>query len=198
MSESRAPSERSGFNASAWALNHKPLIGFLMVIALFAGLRAYQNLGRDEDPPFTIKVMVVRAMWPGADAEQTAKQLTDRLEKPLESLQYLDFVSSYTKPGESTIMVTLRDDTPPGAVPDQWYQVRKKLGDIRGQLPQGAVGPFFNDDFGDVYGVVYALTSDGFTYRELRDQAEFIRRSEEHTSELQSRRDLVCRLLLEK
>ena len=167
--------EHGGFNASAWALNHKPLIGFLMVIALFAGFRAYQDLGRDEDPPFTIKVMVVRAMWPGADAEQTAKQLTDRLEKPLESLQYLDFVSSYTKPGESTIMVTLRDDTPPKAVPDQWYQVRKKLGDIRGQLPQGAIGPFFNDDFGDVYGVIYALTSDGFTYRELRDQAEFIR-----------------------
>jgi len=171
----RGPSEHGGFNASAWALNHKPLIGFLMVIALFAGFRAYQDLGRDEDPPFTIKLMVVRAMWPGADAEQTAKQLTDRLEKPLESLQYLDFVSSYTKPGESTIMVTLRDDTPPGAVPDQWYQVRKKLGDIRGQLPQGAIGPFFNDDFGDVYGVIYALTSDGFTYRELRDQAEFIR-----------------------
>src|SRR5689334_15767596 len=175
MSKSGARSEHSGFNASAWALNHKPLIGFLMVIALFAGLRAYQHLGRDEDPPFTIKVMVVRAMWPGADAEQTAKQLTDRLEKPLESLQYLDFVSSYTKPGESTIMVTLRDNTPPKVVPDQWYQVRKKLGDIRGQLPQGAIGPFFNDDFGDVYGVIYALTSDGFTYRELRDQAEFIR-----------------------
>jgi multidrug efflux pump subunit AcrB len=175
MSDARSPAERGGFNASAWALNHKPLIGFLMVIALFAGFRAYEGLGRDEDPPFTIKVMVVRAMWPGADAEQTAKQLTDRLEKPLESLEYLDFVSSYTKPGESTIMVTLRDNTPPKAVPDQWYQVRKKLGDIRGQLPQGAIGPFFNDDFGDVYGVIYALTSDGFTYRELRDQAEFIR-----------------------
>ena len=146
-----------------------------MVIALLAGLRAYKDLGRDEDPPFTIKTMVVRAFWPGADANQTAKQLTDRLEKPLESLQYLDFVTSYTKPGEATIMVNLRDSTPPSAVPDQWYQVRKKLGDIRGQLPQGAIGPFFNDDFGDVYGVIYALTSDGFTYRELRDQAEFIR-----------------------
>src|SRR5689334_22892654 len=175
MSKSGARSEHSGFNASAWALNHKPLIGFLMVIALFAGFRAYQDLGRDEDPPFTIKVMVVRAMWPGADAEQTAKQLTDRLEKPLESLEYLDFVTSYTKPGEATLMVTLRDNTPPKVVPDQWYQVRKKLGDIRGQLPQGAIGPFFNDDFGDVYGVIYALTTDGFTYRELRDQAEYIR-----------------------
>jgi multidrug efflux pump subunit AcrB len=163
------------FNASAWALAHKPLVGFLMVIALFAGLRAYNDLGREEDPPFTIKTMVVRALWPGADAVQTAKQLTDRLEKPLESLEYVDFITSYTKPGEATLMVNLRDSTPPSAVPDQWYQVRKKIGDIRGQLPQGTIGPFFNDDFGDVYGVIYALTSDGFTYRELRDQAEFIR-----------------------
>jgi multidrug efflux pump subunit AcrB len=176
MSEAHgAHQEHGGFNLSAWALTHKPLIGFLMVIALLAGVRAYNGLGRDEDPPFTIKTMVVRAFWPGADAIQTAKQLTDRLEKPLESLEYLDFVTSYTKPGEATIMVNLRDNTPPKAVPDQWYQVRKKLGDIRGQLPQGAVGPLFNDDFGDVYGVIYALTSDGFTYRELRDQAEFIR-----------------------
>ncbi len=168
-------SEHGAFNLSAWALNHKPLVGFLMVVALFAGFRAYADLGRDEDPPFTIKTMIVRAVWPGADAEQTAKQLTERLEKPLESLEYLDFVTSYTKPGEATVMINLRDSTPPSAVPGQWYQVRKKLGDIRGQLPQGALGPFFNDDFGDVYGVIYALTTDGFTYRELRDQAEFIR-----------------------
>jgi multidrug efflux pump subunit AcrB len=163
------------FNLSAWALRHKPLIGFMMVVMLLAGLRAYNNLGRDEDPPFTVKTMIVRALWPGADASQMAKQVTDRLEKPLESLQYVDFISSYTKPGEATIMLTLRDSAPPGVVPDQWYQVRKKIGDIRGQLPQGVIGPFFNDDFGDVYGVVYALTSDGFTYRELRDQAEYIR-----------------------
>src|SRR5882672_6924550 len=176
MSAAPAGDESHGaFNLSAWALTHKPLIGFLMVIALLAGLRAYKDLGRDEDPPFTIKTMVVHAVWPGADATQTAKQVTDRLEKPLESLEFIDFVTSYTKPGEATLMVNLRDSTPPAAVPDQWYQVRKKLGDIRGQLPQGAAGPFFNDDFGDVYGVIYALTSDGFTYRELRDQAEFIR-----------------------
>jgi len=170
-----APGERGAFNLSAWALTHKPLIGFLMVIALLAGFRAYMDLGRDEDPPFTIKTMVVRAMWPGADAIQTTKQLTDRIEKPLESLEFVDFVTSYTKPGEATIMVNLRDDTPPEAVPGQWYLVRKKIGDIKGTLPQGSIGPFFNDDFGDVYGVIYALTSDGFTYRELRDQAEFIR-----------------------
>ncbi len=164
-----------GFNASAWALTHKPFVGFMMVLLLLAGFLAYSSLGRDEDPPFTMKVMIVRALWPGADAEQTAKQVTDRLEKSLESLQWLDVVTSYTKPGESTLMVTLLDRTPPDQVPDQWYQVRKKLGDMRGQLPQGALGPFFNDDFGDVYGVIYALTSDGFSYRELRDYAEFIR-----------------------
>jgi multidrug efflux pump len=173
--DAEAEHVRGAFNLSAWALEHKPFIGFMMVIALLAGVLAYQNLGRDEDPPFTVKTMVVRAYWPGADATQTAKQLTDRLEKPLESLEYIDVVSSYTKPGEATILVNLRDSTPPAAVPGQWYQVRKKLGDIRGTLPQGAVGPFFNDDFGDVYGVIYALTSDGFTYRELRDQAEYIR-----------------------
>jgi multidrug efflux pump subunit AcrB len=164
-----------GFNASAWALTHKSFVGFLMVLFLLAGFTAYRNLGRDEDPPFTIKVMIVRALWPGADAQQMAKQVTDRLEKTLESLQYLDTVSSYTKPGESTLMVILQDSTPPSAVPDQWYQVRKKIGDIRGTLPNGVLGPFFNDDFGDVYGVIYGLTSDGFSYRELRDKAEFIR-----------------------
>jgi multidrug efflux pump len=167
--------EHGRFNLSAWALTHKPLIGFMMAVALLAGIRAYNDLGRDEDPPFTVKAMIVRAYWPGADAVQTAKQVTDRLEKPLESLEHIDFVTSYTKPGEATITVTLRDNTPPTAVPEQWYQVRKKIGDIKGQLPQGTIGPFFNDDFGDVYGVIYALTSDGFTYRELRDQAEFIR-----------------------
>jgi multidrug efflux pump len=164
-----------GFNASAWALEHKSLVGFLMILSLFAGVTAYQSLGRDEDPPFTIKAMIVRAYWPGADAEETAAQLTDRLEKAAESLQWLDVVTSYTKPGESTLFVNLRDDTPPEVVPDQWYQVRKKVEDIGMTLPQGTVGPFFNDDFGDVYGVIYALKSDGFTHRELRDYAESVR-----------------------
>src|SRR5262245_34235335 len=166
---------KEGFNASAWALAHKPLVGFLMVLMLLAGLQAYRGLGRDEDPPFTMKVMLVRALWPGASAEETARQLTDRLEKTVESLQWLDVVSSYTKPGDTTLFVALRDDAPPSVVEDQWYQVRKKLGDAANQLPAGTIGPFFNDDFGDVYGVIYALTSDGFTHRELRDYAEDIR-----------------------
>jgi multidrug efflux pump subunit AcrB len=119
--------------------------------------------------------MIVRAFWPGATADETARQLTDRLEKPLESLRWLDYTNSYSKPGESTVMVVLRDDTPPEAVPDQWYQVRKKIDDVRHTLPEGVRGPFFNDDFGDVYGVIYGFTSDGFSYRELRDHVEGVR-----------------------
>ncbi len=165
----------TGFNASAWALTHKSFIGFLMVMSLLAGVLAYRELGRDEDPPFTLKVMILRAFWPGATADETARQLTDRLEKPLESLTWLDYTNSYSKPGESTIMVVLRDDTPPEDVPDQWYQVRKKIGDVRQTLPEGVRGPFFNDDFGDVYGVIYGFTTDGFSYRELRDYVESVR-----------------------
>jgi multidrug efflux pump subunit AcrB len=165
----------SGFNASAWALEHKSFVGFLMAMMVFAGILSYRQLGRDEDPPFTIKTMVVRAYWPGATAEETARQVTERLEKALQSLQYLDYIASYSKPGEATLMVTLKDSTLPEAVPDQWYQVRKKISDIRQTLPLGTQGPFFNDEFGDVYAVVYAFTADGFSYRELRDSVESAR-----------------------
>ena len=163
------------FNASAWALEHKSFVGFLMVLLAVAGQLSFDHLGRDEDPPFTIKVMVVRAVWPGATAEDTAREVTDRLEKALQSLQWIDYISSYTKPGEATLMVNLKDQTPPSAVPDQWYQVRKKIADMRQTLPQGTQGPFFNDEFGDVYAVIYGFTTDGFTYRELRDRVEAVR-----------------------
>jgi multidrug efflux pump subunit AcrB len=165
----------SQFNASAWALEHKSFVGFLMLLLAVAGLFSYGQLGRDEDPPFTIKVMVVRAVWPGATAEDTAREVTDRMEKALQSLQWIDYISSYTKPGEATLMVNLKDQTLPSAVPDQWYQVRKKIADIRQTLPLGTQGPFFNDEFGDVYAVIYAFTTDGFTYRELRDTVESAR-----------------------
>ena len=165
----------NSFNASAWALEHKSFVGFLMVLLSVAGLLSYDTLGRDEDPPFTIKVMVVRAVWPGATAEDTAREVTDRLEKALQSLQWIDYIASYSKPGEATLMVNLKDQTPPSAVPDQWYQVRKKIADIKQTLPQGTQGPFFTDEFGDVYAVIYAFTTDGFTYRELRDTVESAR-----------------------
>jgi multidrug efflux pump subunit AcrB len=164
-----------GFNASAWALSHRSLVGFLMALMALAGILSYQSLGRDEDPPFTMKLMVVRALWPGANAVDTARQVTDRFEKQLQSLQYLDYTSGFTKAGEAVVMVVLRDSTPPEAVDEQWYQVRKKIDDIKYTLPEGVRGPFFNDDFGDVYGVIYGLTADGFSNRELRDYAEFVR-----------------------
>jgi multidrug efflux pump len=163
------------FNASAWALSHRSLVGFLMALMALAGILSYQQLGRDEDPPFTVKVMLVRAMWPGATAVDTARQVTDRIEKQLQSLQYLDYTNGFTKAGDATVMVVLRDDTPPEAVANQWYEVRKKIEDIKYTLPDGVRGPFFNDDFDDLYGVIYALTADGFSNRELRDYTEFVR-----------------------
>ncbi|MBX9862723.1 MAG: efflux RND transporter permease subunit [Hyphomicrobium sp.] len=165
----------AGFNLSDWALRHKSLVVYLMIVSAIAGLYSYQKLGREEDPPFTIKVMVVRALWPGATTADTLKQVTDRIEKKLEELPYLDYVRSYTKPGDALVYVTLLDSTPAALVPDLWYQVRKKIGDIRSQLPEGIQGPFFNDEFGDTYSVIYAFTSDGFGPREVRDQLELVR-----------------------
>jgi len=160
---------RSRFNLSEWALRHKSFVVYLMLLSALAGLFAYDRLGREEDPPFTIKTMVVRALWPGATTMDTLRQITDRIEKKLEEVEYLDYVSSYTKPGDAVIFVNLRESTPAHLVPDMWYQVRKKVSDIRATLPSGMVGPYFNDEFGDTYGIVYAFTSDVFTHRELRD-----------------------------
>jgi multidrug efflux pump len=171
-----APSSHEpAFNLSDWALRHKSLVVYLMLVSAIAGLYAYQRLGREEDPPFTIKTMVVRALWPGATTTDTLQQVTDRIEKKLEELPYLDFVRSYTKPGDALVYVNLLDSTPASAVPDLWYQVRKKVGDIRAQLPDGIQGPFFNDEFGDTYSVVYAFTADGFNARDVRDQLEYVR-----------------------
>jgi len=165
----------SKFNLSDWALRHKSFIVYLMLVSAIVGLFSYDKLGREEDPPFTIKTMVVQAMWPGATTTETLEQITDRIEKKLEEIEYLDFVRSYTKPGETTVFVNLKDSTPASKVPDMWYQVRTKINDIKSTFPQGMVGPFFNDEFGDTYGIVYAFTSDGFTHRELRDQLEKVR-----------------------
>jgi hypothetical protein len=133
------------------------------------------RLGRDEDPPFTIKTMVVKTLWPGATTLETMQQVTDRIEKKLEELPNIDYQKSYTKPGESVVFVYLKDSTRASDVPDLWYQVRKKVGDIKQTLPQGVQGPFFNDEFGDTYALIFALTSDGFSHRELRDYAERVR-----------------------
>jgi multidrug efflux pump len=167
--------QRSRLNLSAWSLEHQPLLRYLMVVLLLGGVFAFAALGQDEDPPFTFRVMVLRAYWPGATAQQMAEQVTDKIEKKLQETPYIDKVRSYSKPGETLVFVLLRDSSPPREIANVWYQVRKKIGDIRAQLPPGIQGPFFNDEFGDVYGVMFAFSTDGFTYRELKDYVEQVR-----------------------
>lgn len=165
----------TGFNLSDWALRHKSFVIYLMFAAALAGFWAYGKLGREEDPPFTIKTMVVKTMWPGATATDTLQQVTDRIEKKLEELPNLDYVKSYTKPGESVVFVTLKDTVSGQATQPLWYQIRKKIDDIRHTLPSGISGPFFNDEFGDTYSLIFALTADGFSHRELHDIANSLR-----------------------
>lgn len=173
MQERRQPSSR--FNVSRWALEHGPLTRYLMVVLLVLGFAAYFQLGQDEDPPFTFRIMVVQAFWPGATAQQVAEQVTDKIERTLQEVPYADKIRSYTKPGQSLTLFQIADSTPPREVPNIWYQVRKKVGDMRGTLPSGIQGPFFNDEFGDVYGSIYALSADGFSDEELRQHAERVR-----------------------
>ena len=166
---------KGSFNLSDWALKHQSFVWYLMFVALLMGVFSYMNLGREEDPSFTIKTMVIQTRWPGATQEETLKQVTDRIEKKLEELDSLDYVKSYTRPGESTVFVFLKDTTSAKAIPEIWYQVRKKIDDIRGTFPQGLQGPSFNDEFGDVFGSVYAFTGDGLSMRQLRDYVEQVR-----------------------
>jgi len=163
------------FNLSKWALEHRSFVVFMMIAATIAGLGAFYRLGRDEDPPFVIKTMVVQAGWPGATLDDTLLQVTDRLERTLQETPSLDFLHSYTSPGKTTIFVNLKGETTAAQIPDIWYHVRKSIGDIRHTLPAGVVGPGFNDEFGDVFGIIYGVTADGFTHRELKDYAEDIR-----------------------
>jgi multidrug efflux pump len=165
------------FNLSEWAIEHQSLVLFFMLALAAAGLYSYFRLGQAEDPDFTFKVMVVRTVWPGASPGEVEQQVTERIEKKLQETPYLDVVRSYSRSGESTIFVLLKDSTPPGDVPEVWYQVRKKVGDMRHTLPQGTLGPFFNDEFGDVYGNIYAFTADGFSYAELKDYVEEARKA---------------------
>ncbi|KRB93273.1 efflux RND transporter permease subunit [Noviherbaspirillum sp. Root189] len=166
---------KGGFNLSRWALEHIPLTRYLIVALLIGGIMSYGRLGQDEDPPFTFRAMVVRAIWPGATSLQMAEQVTDKLEKKLQETPYIDKIRSYSKPGETLIILQLRESTPPKDVPGAWYQVRKKIGDIRSTLPTGVLGPFFNDEFGDTYGSIFAVSGDGFNYAEVKDYADFVR-----------------------
>jgi multidrug efflux pump len=168
---------KAGFNLSKWALDHPALTRYLMVVLMLLGAAAYFQLGQDEDPPFTFRAMVVRTNWPGATAQQVAEQVTDKIERTLQEVPYADKIRSYSKPGESQIIFQVKDNFKPSDVPNIWYTVRKKVGDIRGTLPPGIQGPFFNDEFGDVYGVIYALEADGFNYAELKTFADDVRQS---------------------
>ncbi len=169
------PPARAGFNLSRWALEHAALTRYLMVALMVLGFAAYFQLGQDEDPPFTFRAMVVRTYWPGASAQQVAEQVTDKIERTLQEVPYADRIRSYSKPGESQVIFEIKDSSKPSEVAQIWYQVRKKIGDMRWQLPAGVQGPFFNDEFGDVYGVIYALSGEGFSQAELKDFADDVR-----------------------
>ena len=182
---SEEPIEKSRFNLSEWALQHQTLVLYLMLMLTAAGLLAYSKLGQSEDPPFTFKVMLVRTSWPGASAAEVEQQITDKLEKKIQEVPHLGHSSSYSRPGESMIFVVIKDDTFSKDIPQIWYQVRKKIGDIRHTLPNNIESLTFNDEFSDVYGSMYALTGDGFDNFALKKQAEIIR------SELLSTNDVA-------
>jgi multidrug efflux pump subunit AcrB len=167
--------DNTRFNLSRWALEHPALTRYLMVVLMVLGMASYFQLGQDEDPPFTFRAMVVQAYWPGATAEQVAEQVTDKIERTLQEVPFADKIRSYSKPGEAQIIFQIKDNSDPGAVPHIWYTVRKKIGDMRGSLPPGVIGPFFNDEFGDVFGVIYALGGEGFTPAEIKAQADSLR-----------------------
>ena len=164
-----------GPNLSEWAIRRRSLVVFLMLLALAAGALSFQRLGRAEDPAFTFRTMIVSAAWPGASVDEMLDQVTERLERTLQETPQLGNLRSYTVAGQATIFVELDVAAAARDVPEAWYQVRKRIGDIRHTLPQGVAGPFFNDDFGDTFGIIYGFTADGFTHRELRDTVEEIR-----------------------
>ena len=171
-----AATERERFNLSRWALEHPALTRYLMVVLMVLGFASYFQLGQDEDPPFTFRAMVMRVFWPGATAQQVAEQVTDKIERTLQEVPYADIIRSYSKPGETLIVLQIKDSSRAAEVPNVWYTVRKKVGDMRSTLPPGVVGPFFNDEYGDVYGVIYALEADrGYSYAEVKTFADDVR-----------------------
>jgi len=167
--------EEGRFNLSAWALRHQALVVYLIALATLAGILAYTRLAQSEDPPFTFRVMVIRTFWPGASARQVQEQVTDRIGRKLQETPAIDFLRSYSRPGESLIFFTMKDSAPVKDVPETWYQIRKKVGDIGYTLPPGVQGPFFNDEFGDVYTNIWTLEGDGFTPAQLHDYADQLR-----------------------
>ncbi|MEN6414625.1 MAG: efflux RND transporter permease subunit [Veillonellales bacterium] len=163
-------------NLTEWALKHKQLVYYFIIAIFIMGIISYKQLGRMEDPDFVIREMVVSAAWPGASARQVEEQVVDKIEKKLQDTPGLDYITSYSRPGQAVVYVNLKENLSPAQVRPTWLEVRNLVDDMKDTLPQGVVGPYFNDQFDDVFGCIYALTSDGFTYEEMRDRAEKIRR----------------------
>ena len=170
-----APQDAGRFNLSAWALRHQALVMFVVVLATLFGALSYTRLSQSEDPPFTFRVMVIETYWPGASARQMQDLVTDRIGRKLQETPHIDFLRSYSRPGESLVFFTMKDSAPVSEVQKTWYQVRKKVGDIAPTLPPGVQGPFFNDEFGDVYTNIYTLEGDGFSPAQLHDYADTLR-----------------------
>ncbi|MCX8499212.1 MAG: efflux RND transporter permease subunit, partial [Caulobacteraceae bacterium] len=164
-------------NLSDWALRHRSFILFSIILTAILGIFSYGALGQKEDPEFTIKTMIVGAGWPGATTTEMADQVTDKIELALQSVPEIDYTKSSTRPGSTTIIVQLRSDTAANKVPDVWYRVRKTVLDAQaqGKLPRGINGPVFNDDFGDTFGNIYALTGEGYSYPQLKAYADELR-----------------------
>ena len=162
------------FNLSEWALRNRQIVLFLMLLLAIVGALSYTKLGQSEDPPFTFKAMVIQTRWPGATAQEVSRQVTERIEKKLMETGEYERIVSFSRPGESQVTFIARDSMHSKEIPDLWYQVRKKVSDIRQTLPPGIQGPFFNDEFGTTFGNIYALTGDGFDYAVLKDYADRI------------------------
>lgn len=167
--------ETQRFNLSTWALKNQALVLYFIILTLLAGVFAYTHLGQSEDPPFTFKVMLIRSSWPGASAQEVEQQVTDKIEKKLQEIPSIDYTSSYSRPGESVVFIVIRDNTFSEKIPELWYQVRKKIGDIRHTFPSDLQSLTFNDEFSDVYGTMYAITADGLNPQQLKRQAEWVR-----------------------
>ncbi|EKG33046.1 RND efflux transporter [Pseudomonas avellanae] len=160
------------FNLSEWALCHRQVVLYLMIVLAIVGAVSYTRLGQSDDPPFTFKAMVIRTLWPGASAEEVARQVTDRIEKKLMETGEYERIASFSRPDELTVTFVACDSMFSAYLPELWYQIRKKIGDIRQNLPPGVQGPFFNDEFGTTFGNIYALTGEGFDYAVLKDYAD--------------------------
>jgi multidrug efflux pump len=162
------------FNLSEWALRNRQMVLYLMILLAAVGALSYTKLGQSEDPPFTFKAMVIRTLWPGGSAEEVSRQVTDRIEKKLMETGDYERIVSFSRPGESQVTFVARDSLVSARLPELWYQIRKKISDIRQNLPAGVQGPFFNDEFGTTFGNIYALTGEGFDYAVLKDYADRI------------------------